>query len=73
MHDQLLNEVLAADVEQTDLILFNILAREQAEILLASADDHDRRLQAGYVGVALQDADGTLSLVYAKQAKEAAR
>jgi hypothetical protein len=40
LHDQLLNEVLAAEVEQPDLTLFNILAREQAEILLLSADDY---------------------------------
>jgi uncharacterized protein YceK len=40
LHDQLLNEVLATEVEQPDLTLFNLLAREQAELLLASADDY---------------------------------
>ena len=40
LHDRLLNEVLAADVEQPDLTLFNLLAREQAEALLNSADDY---------------------------------
>jgi uncharacterized protein YceK len=40
LHDQLLNKVLAAEVEQPDLTLFNLLAREQAELLLASADDY---------------------------------
>ena len=40
LHDQLLNEVLAADVEQPGLTLFNILARDQARSLLASADDY---------------------------------
>jgi hypothetical protein len=40
LHDQLLNEVLAADVKQPDLTLFNILAQEQAAALLAGADDY---------------------------------
>ncbi len=40
LHDRLLNEVLAAEVEQPDLTLFNILAREQAQQLLDSADDY---------------------------------
>jgi len=40
LHDQLLNEVLATDVEQPDLMLFNLLAREQAELLLASGDEY---------------------------------
>jgi len=40
LHDQLLNEVLASEVEQPDLTLFNLLAHEQAELLLASADDY---------------------------------
>jgi hypothetical protein len=40
LHDRLLNEVLAADVKQQDLTLFNILAQEEAAVLLASADDY---------------------------------
>lgn len=40
LHDRLLNEVLAAEVEQPNLTLFNLLAREQAESLLASGDDY---------------------------------
>jgi hypothetical protein len=40
LHDQLLNEVLATEVEQPDLTLFNLLAREQAELLLASGDEY---------------------------------
>ncbi|MGI9289890.1 MAG: TRAP transporter TatT component family protein [Gammaproteobacteria bacterium] len=40
LHDRLLNEVLAADVKQPDQILFNVLAQQQAEALLASADDY---------------------------------
>jgi hypothetical protein len=40
LHDRLLNEVLEAEVEQPDLTLFNILAREQAQQLLDSADDY---------------------------------
>jgi hypothetical protein len=40
LFDRLLNEVLAADVEQPDLILFNMLAQQQAETLLAGADDY---------------------------------
>ncbi len=40
LHDRLLNEVLAADVKQPDLTLFNILAQEQAAALLAGADDY---------------------------------
>jgi hypothetical protein len=40
LHDALLNEVLAAPVEQPNLTLFNILAREQAVALLASADEY---------------------------------
>jgi uncharacterized protein YceK len=40
LHDALLNEVLAAEVKQPNLTLFNILAREQAEGLLTSADDY---------------------------------
>lgn len=40
LHDQLLNEVLAAEVEQQDLTLFNQLARAQAQDLLDSADEY---------------------------------
>ena len=40
LHDQLLLEVLAADVDQPDLLLFNLLAKEQAIALLESADDY---------------------------------
>lgn len=40
LHDALLQEVLAAQVQQPNLTLFNTLAREQAEALLASADDY---------------------------------
>jgi hypothetical protein len=40
LHDQLLNEVMAAEVKQPDLTLFNILAQEQAAALLAGADDY---------------------------------
>jgi hypothetical protein len=40
LFDRLLNEVMAADVEQPDLILFNMLAKQQAEALLAGADDY---------------------------------
>ena len=37
---RLLNEVLASEVEQPDLTLFNILAREEAKLLLASGDEY---------------------------------
>lgn len=40
LHDRLLNEVLAADVQQPDLTLFNTLAQEEARALLSSADDY---------------------------------
>jgi len=40
LHDRLLNEVLAAEVEQTDLTLFNTLAQAEAAKLLSSADDY---------------------------------
>ena len=40
LHDQLLNEVLATEVEQPDLTLFNMLAREEAKLLLASGDEY---------------------------------
>ena len=40
LHDRLLNEVLAAEVKQPDLTMFNLLAQEQANLLLSSADDY---------------------------------
>jgi hypothetical protein len=40
LHDQLLNEVLAADPNQRGYILFNTLAQQDAIALLASADDY---------------------------------
>lgn len=40
LHDRLLNEVLAAEVKQPDLTLFNQLARVQALELLESADNY---------------------------------
>ena len=40
LHDRLLNEVLAADPEASGLTLTNMLAREQAEELLADADEY---------------------------------
>lgn len=40
LHDRLLNEVLVADVKQSGLTLFNMLAQEQAALLLESADDY---------------------------------
>jgi len=40
LHDQLLNEVMAADPYQDGYTLSNVLAKEQAAILLAEADDY---------------------------------
>ena len=40
LHDQLLNEVMNADLRQPGLTLFNTLAQEQAAELLISADDY---------------------------------
>ena len=40
LHDQLLNEVLAAPVEQPGMTLSNVMAQEQAAALLDSADDY---------------------------------
>ena len=40
LHDRLLNEVLAADPYYDGYTLSNVLAKEQAEILLAEADDY---------------------------------
>jgi len=40
LHDQLLNEVMAADPYQDGYILSNVLAKEQAAVLLAEADDY---------------------------------
>jgi hypothetical protein len=40
MHDQLLNEVMAADPYQDGFTLGNVLAQEDAAALLAEADDY---------------------------------
>jgi len=40
LHDQLLNEVIAADPYQDGYTLSNVLAKEQASVLLAEADDY---------------------------------
>jgi ribosomal protein S7 len=40
LHDRLLEEVLAADPVQPGLTLFNTLAQDEAQELLASADDY---------------------------------
>jgi hypothetical protein len=40
LHDQLLNEVLAADPVQDGYTLFNTLAQTEAKALLESADDY---------------------------------
>lgn len=40
MHDQLLNEVMAADPYQDGFTLGNVLAQEEAAALLAEADDY---------------------------------
>ncbi|MGI9341539.1 MAG: TRAP transporter TatT component family protein [Gammaproteobacteria bacterium] len=40
LHDRLLNEVLAAEVQQSGYTLMNSLAHEQARELLASADEY---------------------------------
>ncbi len=40
LHDRLLNEVLAAEVEQKGFTLVNHLAQQQAKELLVSADDY---------------------------------
>ena len=40
LHDRLLNEVLAADPYYDGYTLSNVLAKEQAEVLLAEADDY---------------------------------
>ena len=40
LHDQLLNEVIAADPYQDGYTLSNVLAKEQAAVLLAEADDY---------------------------------
>ena len=40
LHDQLLNEVMAADPYQDGYTLSNVLAKEQAAVLLAEADDY---------------------------------
>ncbi len=40
LHDRLLGEVMAADAREPGLTLLNVLAQQQAEALLASADDY---------------------------------
>jgi len=40
LHDQLLNEVLAAPVKVPGRTLFNVIAHDEAEQLMASADDY---------------------------------
>ncbi|MGB5627029.1 MAG: TRAP transporter TatT component family protein [Woeseiaceae bacterium] len=40
MHDRLLNEVMAADPYQDGFTLSNVLAQEEAAVLLAEADDY---------------------------------
>ena len=40
LHDQLLNEVIAADPYQDGFILTNVMAQEEAATLLAEADDY---------------------------------
>jgi len=40
LHDQLLNEVLAADVNQEGYTLFNVIAQQDAQQLLDDADDY---------------------------------
>jgi len=40
LHDRLLREVLIADTEVPGLVLVNNMAKQQAELLLASADDY---------------------------------
>jgi tetratricopeptide (TPR) repeat protein len=40
LHDQLLNQVLEADPIQDGMTLFNVLAQQDAQVLLDSADDY---------------------------------
>lgn len=40
LHDRLLNEVLEADPDQDGYVLTNVMAQEEAEALLAEADDY---------------------------------
>jgi len=40
LHDRLLTEVMAADIDYDGYTLSNVLAKEQAEVLLAEADDY---------------------------------
>jgi len=40
LHDQLLNEVMAADPYYDGFTLGNVLAKEEAALLLAEADDY---------------------------------
>ncbi|MCK5366558.1 MAG: hypothetical protein KAR22_26460, partial [Gammaproteobacteria bacterium] len=40
LHDRLLNEVLAADSEEPGLTLSNVLAQQEAKILLGASADY---------------------------------
>jgi hypothetical protein len=40
LHDRLLTEVLAAPVEKEGLTLFNVLAQQEAERLLATSREY---------------------------------
>jgi len=40
LHDRLLNEVLAADPDEPGLILSNVLAQQEAQILLDTSADY---------------------------------
>jgi len=40
LHDHLLNEVLQSDVEEEGMTLSNLMAQDEAEALLATADDY---------------------------------
>jgi hypothetical protein len=45
LHDQLLNEVMAADPYQDGFTLSNVLAKKEAAVLLAEADDYGSRVE----------------------------
>ena len=40
LHDELLNQVMESDIGNKDQILINTLAKQQAQVLLANADDY---------------------------------